>query len=94
MAQLFLWKTSFNFEIWVPFDQDQRMTLTFDTHSTSLTHLVERFKQLWDLRLQQLPKNNNFYFFPSKSLCDQIWPWRKIGQGQPSVINRTLVVLA
>ena len=35
ITQLFLRKTSFNFEIWVTFDQGQRMTLTFDTHSTS-----------------------------------------------------------
>ena len=35
IAQLFLWETSFNFEIWVTFDQGQRMALTFDTHSTS-----------------------------------------------------------
>ena len=35
MTQLFLRKTSFNFEIWVTFDQGQRMTLTSDTHSTS-----------------------------------------------------------
>ena len=41
MAQLFLPKTSFNFEIWVTFDQGQRMALTFDIHLTSLTHLVE-----------------------------------------------------
>ena len=34
MVQLFLQKTSFNFEIWVTFDQGQRMALTFDTHST------------------------------------------------------------
>ena len=46
MAQLFLRKTSFNFEIWVTFDQGQRMALTFDTHSTSLTNLAECFKQL------------------------------------------------
>ena len=31
----FLRKTSFNFEIWVTFDQGQRMTLAFDTHPTS-----------------------------------------------------------
>ena len=37
---------------------------------------------------------NNFHFFPYKSLCDQIWPWRKMGQGQPRVmIWTTLVVL-
>ena len=41
MAQMFLRKTSFNFEIWVTFDQGQRMALTFDIHSTSLTHFVE-----------------------------------------------------
>ena len=48
---------TFNFEIWVTFDQGQRMTLTIDTHSTSLTHWVECFKQLWDLRLQKFKKN-------------------------------------
>ena len=46
MAQLFLRNKSFNFAIEVTFDQGQRMALTFDTHSTSLTHLVEFFKQL------------------------------------------------
>ena len=35
---------TFNFEIWMTFGQVQRMTLTFDTHSTSLTHLAECFK--------------------------------------------------
>ena len=39
-------------EIWVTFVQGQRMTLTFDTHATSWTHLVECFEQLWDLKLQ------------------------------------------
>ena len=43
---------TFNFEIWMSFGQGQRMTMTFDTHSTSLTHLAECFKWLWDLRLQ------------------------------------------
>ena len=39
-------------------------------------------------------KINNFHFFPYKSLCDQIWLWRKMGQGQPRVIIwTTLVVL-
>ena len=42
MAQLFLRKTSFNFEIWVTFDQGQRMALTFDIHSTSLIHFTAR----------------------------------------------------
>ena len=31
-------------DIWVTFDQGQKTTLTFDTHSTSLTHLAECFK--------------------------------------------------
>ena len=81
MTQMFLRKTSFKFEIWVTFDQGQRMALTFDTHSTSLTHLVEFFKQLETLGCNRFQKNNNFPFFPYKSLCDQIWPWRKMGQG-------------
>ena len=39
-------------------------------------------------------KLNNFYFFPYTSLCDQIWPLHKMGQGQPRVIIwTTLVVL-
>ena len=46
MAQLFLQQTSFNFEIRVTFDQGQKMALTFDIHSTSLTNLAEHFKQL------------------------------------------------
>ena len=46
MVQLFLRKTSFNFEIWVAFDQGQRIALTFDTQSTSLINLAECFKQL------------------------------------------------
>ena len=37
---------TFNFEIWMTFGQVQRMKLTFDTHSTSLTHLAECFKRL------------------------------------------------
>ena len=40
IVQLFMRKTSFNFEIWITIDQGQRMTLKFDTHSRSLTHLA------------------------------------------------------
>ena len=47
MTQLFLRKTSFNFEIYMIFDKGQRMTLTFDIHLTSFTHLDECFNQLW-----------------------------------------------
>ena len=89
-------KTSFNFEIWGTFDQGQRMTLTFDSHSTSLTHFAKCFKQLWKTQdCNSFQKINNFHFFPYKSLCDQIWPWRKRSQGQPRVIIwTTLVVLS
>ena len=62
ITQLFLRKASFNFEIWVIFDQGQRLTLTFDTHSTSLTHLAECFNQLWDLRLHSFQKIIIFTF--------------------------------
>ena len=27
----------------------------------------------------------HFHFFPYKCLCDQIWPWPKVGQGHPRV---------
>ena len=33
-------KQVYNIEIWMTVDQGQRITLTFDTHSTSLTHLA------------------------------------------------------
>ena len=63
------------------FGQGQRMALTFDTHSTSLTHLAEC-------------KKKKIHFLPYKSLCNQIWPWCKTGQGQSKVIIwTTLVVL-
>ena len=55
-TQLFLQKTSFEFEIWVTFDQGQIMALTFDTHSTSLTHLLEFFKQLETLGWNRFQK--------------------------------------
>ena len=58
---------TFNFEIWMTFGQVQRMTLTFDTHSTSLTHLAECFKRLWDLRLQKVSKKKKFTFSHTKA---------------------------
>ena len=74
------------------FDQGQRMTLTFDTHSISLTHLAKCFKQFETQGCNSFKKINNFQFFPYKSLCDQILPWRKMGQGQPRVIIWTTLV--
>ena len=71
MTQLFLRKTSFKFKILVTFDQAQRMALTFDTHITSFSHLVEFFKHLETLGCNKLKENNNFHFFPYKSL---MWP--------------------
>ena len=45
-------------------------------------------------RRQQCLKNPLFSFFPYKSIRDQLWPCRKIGQGQPRVIIwANLVVL-
>ena len=52
IIQLFLRKTSFNFEIWVIFGKGQRIALTFDIHLTSWPHLDKCFNQLWDLRLK------------------------------------------
>ena len=45
-------KTSFNFEIWVTFGQGQILTLTYDTHLTSLSYLFEYLNQLLGLWLQ------------------------------------------
>ena len=68
--------------------------LTFGTHKASCTHLVDCIYQLLCHRLQYFPKNPLFNFFPYKSIGDQIWPCRKIAQGQNKVIIWTnLVVL-
>ena len=72
--------------IWVTLDEDQWMTLTNDIHKGSCTHLVDWIYQLWYHRLQQFLKNPWFYLFPIQKQKDQIWPCRKIGQGQPRVI--------
>ena len=61
-------------------DQGQKMTLTFDTHICSF------FQSVSGNKLQMFWKINSFHFFLQKSLIYQIWPCRKIGQGQPRVI--------
>ena len=43
--------------------------------------------------LAAIVSKHNFNFCPCKSLCDQIWPWPKIGQGQPSVITCIILVV-
>ena len=66
------------------------MTLTFDIHIGSCTHLPILISKTTIVSETSiiLP------FFPYKSIRDQIWPWRKIGQGQHKVIILTnLVVL-
>ena len=60
--------------------QGQEVTLTFNTHICSFFQLVSGH------RLQMFWKINSFHFFLWKSLSYQIWPCRKIGQGQPRVI--------
>ena len=50
-------KQTFNFEIWVTFDQDQRMTMTFDTYSTSLTNLAECFNNFETQGCNSFQKN-------------------------------------
>ena len=70
--------------IWVTLDEVQWMT--FEIHNGSCTHLVDWIYQLWYHRLNSFWKIHYFTLFPYKSIRDQIWPWRKIGQGQLSVI--------
>ena len=76
-------------------NQGQWMTLTFDNHIGPCTHLVNWIYQLWYIiDYNSFWKIHCFPFFPYKSIMDQIWPCRKIGQGRPSVIIWTnLVVL-
>ena len=63
------------------FSQGQEMTLTFNTHICSFFQLVS------GQRLQMFWKITVFTFSYRKlSLSYQIWPCRKIGQGQPRVI--------
>ena len=50
--------------IWVTLDQGQWMTLTFDFHIGSCTHLVNCIYQPWHHRLQQFLKYSLFYLFP------------------------------
>ena len=59
--------------------QCQEMTLTFNTHISSLSQLISGH------RLQKFWKFNSFHFFLYISLGYQIWPCRKIGQGQSRV---------
>ena len=45
-------KQSFNFEIWVTFDQDQRMTLTFDWLIVLLFYVDgKHLRSCWDGQL-------------------------------------------
>ena len=75
--------------IWVALDKGQWMTLTFDIHIGPCTHLVNCINQLWHHRWNI----HCFIFFPYKSIRDQNWSCRKIGQGQPRVIIWTNLVL-
>ena len=92
LAKRFLRKRSLKCWIWMILDQGQWMTLTIDIHIGSCTHLLNCIYQLWCHRLQKFLKIPLFYFFP-KSIRDQIWPCRKIGQGQPRVIISTNLVV-
>ena len=50
-------QTSFNFDIWVTFDQGHWVTLTFGTHAASLIQLVDCIYQFKVHREQQYSKN-------------------------------------
>ena len=83
--------------IWVTLDQGQWMTLTFDVHIDSCSHLDNCIYQLWHHRLYCTIVSETSIVLPfshTKKKGDQIWPCRKIGHGQPRVIIWThLVVL-
>ena len=64
---------------WVTLLQGQWMTLTFDIHIGSWTASTNfdtiDYNSFWNIHC--------FTFFPYKSMRDQIWPCRKIGQINP-----------
>ena len=79
---------------WVTLVQGQWMTLTFDIHTGSCTHLACSVYGNLTCFVHTVNNLCTSAFFPYKSIRDQIWPCRKIGQGQPRVIIWTnLVVL-
>ena len=57
MAQSFLRKATFNFQMQMTLGQGQEMPLTFNTHISSLSQLVSGH------RLQKFWKINSFHFF-------------------------------
>ena len=60
------------------------MALTFDTHSTSLTHLVEFFKQLETLGCNRFKKINIFTFSHTKAYVTKFdlgVKWVKVNPG-------------
>ena len=62
--------------------QGQGMTLTLNTHVVSFTYLGHCIYQLATVSA----KKRRIWLFPYKILCEQIWPWPKIGRRYPSVI--------
>ena len=60
------------------------MALTFDTHSTSLTHLFEFFKQLETLGCNRFKKIINFIFSHTKAYVTKFdlgVKWVKVNPG-------------
>ena len=68
------------------------MTLTFGTHTASGTHLDYCIWQLLHHSYNNFCKIHCLNLFPYKSIREQIWPCRKIGQGQPRVIIWIILV--
>ena len=68
--------------------------LIFDIHIGSCTHLVNYICQFDVIDYNSFWKIDCATFSPYKSIRGQIWPCRKIGQGQPRfIIWPNLVVL-
>ena len=79
---------------WVSLVQGQWVTLTFDIHIVSYTDLVNCIYQRWHHRLLEFLKYPLFYLcLTYKSIREEIWPCRKIGQGEPSVIIWTNMIV-
>ena len=59
-------------------DLDLEYSHQFNKLTVSTNFQVTSYKTLWKIQCS--------HFFPLKSLCGQIWPCHKLGQGQPKVM--------
>ena len=85
---------SYHFDHWLYVSKNSS-TLWFYAHIFTILymHLGTGRQHIRAKILMSTGRPHHFTFFPYKSIRDQIWPCRKIGQGQPRVIIWTNLVI-